>query len=218
MLAGLKSADLLSRLRGAERLLDGGDYDGAIEAYRDILNLAPALTSVNLPIGHALRAKRQPEQALAAYRGALSADSDESRSDGRHQRARPGAVDGCRERFVLCDHRASPSVQPPGSGESDQGRDDPGGFVLTIVPGVAGITRRSQEFFQMRNKIFSLFAVILGMALLVPSAFAQGGILFGRVTDAETGDAIAGAAVRLDGHSPLGRRRAGCPPRGTDQR
>ena len=55
----------------------------------------------------------------------------------------------------------------------------------------------------MRNKIFSLFAVILGMALLVPSAFAQGGILFGRVTDAETGNAIAGATVRLDGHSPL---------------
>jgi hypothetical protein len=74
VLAGLKSADLLSRLRGAERLLDGGNYDGAIGAYRDILNLAPALTSVNLSIGHAYRAKREPEQALAAYRGALSAD------------------------------------------------------------------------------------------------------------------------------------------------
>ena len=74
VLAGLKSADLLSRLQGAERLFDAGNYDGAIDAYREILNLVPALTSVNLPIGHALRAKRQPEQARAAYRSALSAD------------------------------------------------------------------------------------------------------------------------------------------------
>ncbi len=56
----------------------------------------------------------------------------------------------------------------------------------------------------MRKMIFSSLAVIVGMALLVPTAFAQGGILFGRVTDAETGDAVAGAVVRLDGHSPLG--------------
>ncbi len=56
----------------------------------------------------------------------------------------------------------------------------------------------------MRTKIFSSLAVILGMVLLVPTAFAQGGILFGRVTDAETGEPVAGAVVRLDGHSPLG--------------
>ena len=74
VLAGVKSADVLVRLQGAERLFDGGDYDGAIDAYRDILDVAPALTSVNLAIGHAFRAKRQPEQALAAYRSALAAD------------------------------------------------------------------------------------------------------------------------------------------------
>ena len=74
VLAGLKSADILARLRGAERLFDGGDYDGAIDAYRDLLSQAPALTSVNLSIGHAWRAKREPERALAAYRSALSAD------------------------------------------------------------------------------------------------------------------------------------------------
>ena len=56
----------------------------------------------------------------------------------------------------------------------------------------------------MRKMIFSSLAVIVGMALLVPTAFAQGGILFGRVTDAETGDPVAGAVVRLDGHAPLG--------------
>ena len=74
VLAGVKSADVLARLDGAERLFDGGDYDGAIDAYRDILDLAPALTSVNLAIGHAFRAKRQPDRALAAYRSALAGD------------------------------------------------------------------------------------------------------------------------------------------------
>ena len=74
VLAGLRSADILSRLRAAELLFDGGDYDGAIDAYGDILALVPALTSVNMPIGHALRAKQEPERALAAYRSALAAD------------------------------------------------------------------------------------------------------------------------------------------------
>lgn len=56
----------------------------------------------------------------------------------------------------------------------------------------------------MRKKISSSLVVAAGMALLVPDVFAQGGILFGRVTDAETGDPIAGATVRLEGHRPLG--------------
>ena len=74
VLAGVKSGDVLARLRGAERLFDGGDYDGAIAAYRDLLEVAPALTSVHLSLGHAWRAKREPERALAAYRSALAAD------------------------------------------------------------------------------------------------------------------------------------------------
>ena len=74
VLAGVKSVDVLARLRGAERLFDGGNYDGAIDAYREILAMAPALTSVNLSIGHAWRAKREPQRALAAYRSALAAD------------------------------------------------------------------------------------------------------------------------------------------------
>lgn len=89
VLAGLKSGDILARLRGAERLFDGGDYDGAIEAWRGILSLAPALTSVNLSIGHAYRAKREPERALAAYRSALAADPT-----NREARAAISALDG----------------------------------------------------------------------------------------------------------------------------
>ena len=74
VLAGVKSVDILARLRGAERLFDGGDYDGAIDAYRDLLEAAPALTSVNLSLGHVWRAKQEPERARAAYRSALAAD------------------------------------------------------------------------------------------------------------------------------------------------
>ena len=46
----------------------------AIDAYRSILERAPALTSVNLQIGHAFREKLEPDQALAAYQTALAAD------------------------------------------------------------------------------------------------------------------------------------------------
>ncbi len=74
VLAGVKSVDILARLRGAERLFDGGDYDGAIDAYEDLLEVAPALTTVHLAIGHAWRAKREPARARGAYRAALAAD------------------------------------------------------------------------------------------------------------------------------------------------
>ena len=88
-LANVKSADILARLRGAERLFDGGDYDGALEAYQDLLELAPALTSVHLSIGHAWRAKREPERALAAYRSALAAEPS-----NREALAAVNALDG----------------------------------------------------------------------------------------------------------------------------
>ena len=89
VLAGVKSVDILTRLRGADRLFDGGDYDGAIEAYQELLEMAPALTSVNLSIGHAWRAKREPERALAAYRSALAADPA-----NREAQAAINALDG----------------------------------------------------------------------------------------------------------------------------
>jgi len=76
VLAGLKTGDLLTILEEAEALFDAEDYDDAIDAYRAILELAPALTSVNLQIGHAYREKRDQDRALAAYQQALSADPD----------------------------------------------------------------------------------------------------------------------------------------------
>ena len=74
VLAGLTASELISSLEAAEELLYGGAFDEAIDAYRSILEQAPALTSVHLPIGHAFREKQQPDQALAAYQAALAAD------------------------------------------------------------------------------------------------------------------------------------------------
>ncbi len=74
VMAGLKSTDLILSLDTADRLVESGDYDAAIEIYRSIVDQAPALTSVYLQIGYAFLAKQQPDQALAAYQAALAAD------------------------------------------------------------------------------------------------------------------------------------------------
>ena len=74
VLAGLKASELVERLENADGLFDSGEYDAAIDAYRSILERAPALTSLNLHIGHAFREKQEPDQALAAYRTALDAE------------------------------------------------------------------------------------------------------------------------------------------------
>ena len=74
LLAGLKASELVESLEVAEGLFDRGNYDAAIDAYRSILERAPALTSLYLQIGHAFQGKQEPDQALAAYRAALGAD------------------------------------------------------------------------------------------------------------------------------------------------
>jgi len=74
VLAGLRSTDLISSLDTADQLVENGDYDAAIEVYRSIVDLVPALSSIYLQIGHAFLAKQQPDEALAAYQTALAAD------------------------------------------------------------------------------------------------------------------------------------------------
>ena len=74
VLAGLKASELVESLDQANGLFDRAEYDAAIDAYRSILERAPALTSLNLQIGHAFLEKQEPVQALAAYRMALDAD------------------------------------------------------------------------------------------------------------------------------------------------
>ena len=73
-LAGLTATELVESLEVAEGHFDLREYDAAIDAYRTILERAPALTSLSLQIGHAFREKQEPDQALAAYRTVLDAD------------------------------------------------------------------------------------------------------------------------------------------------
>ncbi len=74
VLAGLTANELVGSLEEADRLFDRGEYDAAIDAYRSIIQRAPALTSLSLQIGHAFREKQEPNEALAAYRTVLDAD------------------------------------------------------------------------------------------------------------------------------------------------
>ena len=74
VLAGVRWRTVIESLEVAEGFFDLGEYDSAIDAYRSILERTPALTSLNLQIGHAFREKLEPEQALAAYRRVLDAD------------------------------------------------------------------------------------------------------------------------------------------------
>ena len=74
VLAGLTTNELVESLEEAEELFDRGEYDAAIDAYRSIIERAPALTSLGLQIGHAFREEQEPNEALAAYRTVLEAD------------------------------------------------------------------------------------------------------------------------------------------------
>ena len=77
-LAGIRAVDIQVDLAAAHALFDQDDFDGAIDAYAEMLERVPQLTSLNLQIGHAYREKRDFERALAAYR-AVPADSPAAR-------------------------------------------------------------------------------------------------------------------------------------------
>lgn len=66
-LAGFRADDIQAEIDAAHVLFDEGDYDGAIAAYRSTLERIPALTTLNLQIGHAYREKQDYESARAAY-------------------------------------------------------------------------------------------------------------------------------------------------------
>ena len=77
-LAGMRAVDIQVDLAAAHALFDQDDFDGAIDAYAEVLERVPKLTSLNLQIGHAYREKRDFGRALAAYQ-AVPADSPAAR-------------------------------------------------------------------------------------------------------------------------------------------
>jgi tetratricopeptide (TPR) repeat protein len=79
-LAGVNARDLEAALAAADVSLDAGRYDEAISGYRQVLAQAPALTLVHLPLGRALRLKRDYDGAIGAYRDWLAADAGSERA------------------------------------------------------------------------------------------------------------------------------------------
>ncbi len=77
-LAGVDSKALSAQLAAAAELLDKGQYDQAIAAYREIKVRAPALTLVNLQIGNAYLGKQAYVEAEAAFQELLKADPEDA--------------------------------------------------------------------------------------------------------------------------------------------
>jgi tetratricopeptide (TPR) repeat protein len=73
-LDGIDSKALQNDLSTAEASMAAGQYDDALTVYRTLLSKAPALTSLNLAIGRALRLKKDYAAAEEAYGAFLKAE------------------------------------------------------------------------------------------------------------------------------------------------
>lgn len=74
VLAGIPAGEIQEELAAAHRMFDRGRFNDAIEAYEELLERVPQLTSLNLQIGHAYAERREYDRALAAYE-AVPADT-----------------------------------------------------------------------------------------------------------------------------------------------
>ena len=74
VLAGIPAGEIQEDLAVAHRMFDRGRFNDAIEAYEELLERVPQLTSLHLQIGHAYAQRRDYERALAAYQ-AVPADT-----------------------------------------------------------------------------------------------------------------------------------------------
>jgi tetratricopeptide (TPR) repeat protein len=68
------------RIQAADTLLERGQADDAIAAYRRLLEQVPRLTTLNLQIGRAYRQKKDYDAAVAAYRIAIDANAAPARA------------------------------------------------------------------------------------------------------------------------------------------
>ena len=71
LLTGIDVRDVQRQIDAAERIAASNDLAAAVEAYREILNRVPALTSVYLRIGALHEARNDSASALAEYRRLL---------------------------------------------------------------------------------------------------------------------------------------------------
>jgi len=76
----LTGAELQALLDQAEQAAAGGNIDGAVAAYRDLLTNVPGLTTAYLRIGALLEARGDATGALAAYRDLARIEPDNARA------------------------------------------------------------------------------------------------------------------------------------------
>ena len=74
VLAGIPAGEIQEDLAAAHRMFDRGRFNDAIDAYEELLERVPQLTSLHLQIGHAYVERREYDRALAAYE-AVPADT-----------------------------------------------------------------------------------------------------------------------------------------------
>jgi hypothetical protein len=77
---GVDAKDVQRRIDDAEKLAAGGNIDGAVTAYRELVERVPALTSVYLRIGTLLEQKPDPAGARAAYEQLLKLEPGNARA------------------------------------------------------------------------------------------------------------------------------------------
>jgi len=77
-LAGVDSKELGQRLTAAAALMDSGQYDQAIAAYRDIKTRTSVLTSVSIQLGRAYIGKKSYTEAEAAFQELLKVNAEDA--------------------------------------------------------------------------------------------------------------------------------------------
>jgi tetratricopeptide (TPR) repeat protein len=79
-LAGVNTKELQGELAKAEELMNGQQYDAAIDAYQEMLTKVPALTMLNMQIGRAYRMKKDYDSAIGAYKKILESDANNDKA------------------------------------------------------------------------------------------------------------------------------------------
>lgn len=77
-LAGVDSKGLGQQLTAAGALMDSGQYDQAIAAYRDIKTRLPVMTSVSIQLGKAYVGKKSYTEAEAAFQELLKLNAEDA--------------------------------------------------------------------------------------------------------------------------------------------
>jgi len=77
-LAGVDSKGLGQQLTAAAALMDSGQYDQAIAAYRDIKTRLPVMTSVSIQLGKAYIGKKSYIEAEAAFQELLKLNAEDA--------------------------------------------------------------------------------------------------------------------------------------------